>query len=158
MHRMRHLIFSSLLVVVLSAAGCGLSPDPSCADCTGCGIAGPVENPGKDIFLLQPGVTDGGTAAVDLALEDGECIASDRKTFRVSYIAGVVTVGSAEGLAKLDSTKVMDQGEMTRWSDRDLAMSSTRSGTTLVLAFVEAGKTVKVACDGANHVITCVTM
>lgn len=149
---MRHLIFSSLLALAFAAAGCGF--DGNCPDC-GCGIGGPTQNPGQDIDVLGPGVAEGGIAAVDLLLEEGMCVGVDREHFRVSYDAGAVTVIPAGGLAKLDATKVTSQDQTSTWSDRDLVMSFARSGTTLVLAFTSAGKSVKVACNGANRAITC---
>ena len=102
--------------------------------------------------------TDGGVAAVDLGLEDGACIAGDRKQFRVAYDAGAVSVSPGEALAKLDTTKVTFQGDTSTWSDRDLRMTFTYSGTTLVLTFTAAGKSVKVGCKGADHAITCSMM
>lgn len=152
---MRHSILAGLLLLL--AAGCGVDTT-NCPDCGGCGIAGPVENPGKDINVLGPGVDAGGGAAVDLGLEDGVCNSEARKAFRVSYDAGAVTVSPAEGLAKLDETKTTFQGETYTWTDRDLAVSFARSGTTVLLTFTETAKTTKVACDGANHAITCAPM
>ena len=153
---MRSLVRSTLLVLTLFSAGCGA--DTSCFDCGSCGIAGPTANPGHQIDALEPGVTDGGVAAVDLGLEDGECIGGDRKMFRVAYDAGAVSVSPGEALAKLDTTKVTFPNDTATWSDRDLTMTFTYSGTTLVLAFTAPGKSVKVACKGADHAITCAMM
>lgn len=155
---MQHLIFSTALALSLSVAGCDVSLGGRCDDCGECGIAGPVQDPGKEISLVEPGVTKDGIAAVDIALEDGVCVASNRKTFRLSFVAGAVTVDAAEDVAPLDATKVTVDGATSTWTDRDLTMSSTVSGTTQLLAFTSAGKIVKVACSGANHAITCAPM
>jgi hypothetical protein len=144
-------------VVSILSSGCSVElPGSSCTDCGACGISGPTQDPGKEIFVLGPGVTTGGLAAVDLGLEDGACIASDRKLFRVSYSAGKVTVAPADGLARLDDTATSSDGNDTfTWKDRSLSASFDVTGTTVSLTFTGPGITTKVACNGAQHVITC---
>jgi hypothetical protein len=155
---MRSTYLAALLISVLSS-GCGVGidvPDPGCADCGECGIAGPTQDPGKDIFVLGPGVTTGGLAAVDLALEEGVCIASDRRLFRLTYDAGKVTVSSADGLAKLDAAATTSDANNTfTWKDRTLQASFEATGTTVSFTFTGMGTSTKVACDGAQEVITC---
>jgi hypothetical protein len=153
---MRHLIFSGLISLSLFAVGCGANTD--CGDCGPCGISSPTSSPGHDVNVLDSGVTDGGVAAVDLALEEGMCIGTDRKRFRLSYEADAVTLAPGEGLAKLDATNVTFQDDVSTWSDRSLTMAVSRSGETLLLSFSSGGKILKVACNGANHTITCAKM
>ena len=149
--------FLLALVVSILSSGCSVNlPETSCTDCGGCGISGPTEAPGKEIFVLGPGVTTGGLAAVDLALEDGACVGSDRKLFRLSYSAGKVTLDPADGLAKLDDTATTaDTPNTFTWKDRPLSASLDVTGTTVSLTFTGQGITTKVVCNGAQHVITC---
>ncbi|MEP7120693.1 MAG: hypothetical protein ABJE95_07285 [Byssovorax sp.] len=152
---MRNPFLAGLLLLLTSfVAGCGLG-DPSCADCGPCGIAGPVDSPGKEILVLRNGVTEAGVAAIDLGLEEGTCVAEDRRAFRATYEAGMVKVIAASGAAKLITTATGVDGDKLTWTDRNLTMTQALSGQTLMLTFVDAGKITKVACNGANHAITC---
>lgn len=143
-----------LLLAVPFIAGCNIG-DPTCDDCEPCGIAGPVASPGQTIDVVEAGLNASGVAAVNLQLEDGMCIGMDRKGFLVSYEAGAVKVSPFDGQTPLSTKATSMDGEKFTWTDRNLTMSSTRSGETLVLTFVDAGKSTKVACAGADHAITC---
>jgi hypothetical protein len=153
---MRTSFLVTFLFLVVSS-GCGISlPDQTCSDCGTCGISSPTGDPGKQISVLGPGVTTGGLAAVDLGLEDGACIASDRQLFRVSYSAGKVTVAPADGLPRLDAAATTDDGnDVFTWKDRPLSASFDFTGATVSITFNDKGIVTKVACDGADHVITC---
>lgn len=153
---MRTSFFVALVVSIVSS-GCGVElPHGTCSDCGTCGISSPTADPGKQISVLGPGVTTGGLAAVDLGLEDGECIASDRKRFRLSYSDGKVTVAAVAGLAKLDDTAITPDGDdVFLWKDRPLSVAFDFTGATVSVTFAGKGMVTKVACNGAQHVITC---
>ncbi len=82
------------------------------------------------------------------------CVASDRKAYRITFEAGSVEVSAADRAAKLVASATGMNGDDLTWIDRNLTLTQARSDETMVLDFVEAGRSTKVACDGANHVVT----
>lgn len=147
---MRRVLSAALL---LTTAACGSTPVETCADCTGCGIAGPA-TPGA-IDIVGPGVDSGGLAAVDLYLQEGDCQGQDVVKFRASYNSGTVTVTSAEALTPLDTSKVTYDADLHTWTDRDLTLSTSAGGLTVELTFTEVATSTSVTCSAANRVVTC---
>lgn len=153
---MRHPILVTLFFVIVAAFASGCSGDSEdCPDCGGCGIAGPVENPGRDIYIAAKGVDTDGVAAVDLALQAGECKSQDSIEFRLLWSGSAATVQPRGSLGELDASKVTFDNGVSTWTDRSLTMSFERSGTDVLITFSEGAAVVTTKCSGADRMVTC---
>lgn len=153
---MRHPILAALFLAIVAAFASGCSSDSEdCPDCGGCGIAGPVQNPGRDIYIAAEGVDTNGVAAVDLALQAGECKSQDAIDFRLLWSGSAATVEPRGSLGELDASKVTFDNGIYTWTDRSLTMSFERSGTDVLFTFSEGGAVVTTKCSGADRAITC---
>lgn len=126
-------------------------PDPGCADCGGCGIAGPVVQDG--VRFDGAGIDSGGRPAVSLRLEKAqECRGQSTRRSTLRLVGTDIEL--TQLAEKLDETVVSTKDQKYVWSDRDLTLALDFRPDGLFLSFT--GTTaITVACRPDGEVVRC---
>jgi hypothetical protein len=148
-----------LLVAAVTAPACSSPSDTSCADCGPCGIAG-GPNATDEISQTIAGKDASGVAALELRLEKkGKCTGEGADHFLLRWEMGAASLSPLSTPGMLDRSVVTFDGMAYTWNDRDLKVTSTRSGPMdMTFTFTEAGKSAVTACAIASGTIACTPM
>ena len=136
------------------------SPPPTgtpCADCDGCGIAGPVAI--DSIIEPEIGTSEAGEAVIALVFEKrGQCRGQGGVPYVLTYANGAATLTPRAAGTKITTSTATYKDDEYVWNDRDLRATMTRltSNPLLTITFTDAGGSVVTRCSLEGGQIVCV--